>query len=335
MAKIAGVSRAAVSVVLNGAKTNTRVSEQTKQRILAAAAELGYSPNPVAQSLRRRRSGNIAYVYRSLSDSLLERSVPYQLGRLIMSTAVGRGYQVIEVNSAERTSTEDDETLRLLLSRRVNGVILGWPKTGLEVQRIVDQGIPVVQVMKPQPADGSSTITVDSSPGFKAAVDHLVSFGHERIAYLGNSDPHPVERARLRCFEEALATHSIRLRENLVKLGDVSLEESRQLTHDLLAASEPPSALIMVDSSVLGGLRALYDLRLHVPDDVAVISTDDLLASHLYPPLTSVVQPLEQVAERAVSLIGEREANSDGAESPSHIVFPTLMRTRSSVEKFS
>ncbi len=334
MAKIAGVSRAAVSVVLNGAKTNTRVSEQTKQRILAAATELEYSPNPVAQSLRRRRSGTIAYVFRSLSDSFLERSVPHQLGRLIMRTAVSRGYQVIEINSAEEPPTEREETLRLLLNRRVDGVILGWPRSDLEVRRILDHGLPVVQVMKPRLAEGSSTITVDSSQGIEAAVNHLAALGHERIAYLGNSDPHPIEYARLDRFVTALERHEIQARDEYVKLGDVSLAESRELAHALLSLPEPPTAMLMVDSIVLGGLRALYERRLRVPDDVNVVSTDDMLAAHLYPPLTSVVQPLKEVAESAVTLIEERVSGlKDDNEEPSHIVLPTHMEVRSSTNE--
>ncbi len=334
VAKRAGVSRPAVSVVLNGAKANIRVSEQTRQRILAAATELGYSPNPVAQSLRRQRSGTIAYVFRSLSDSFLERSVPYQLGRLIMRAAVSRGYQVIEINSAEQPSTESDETLRLLLNRRVDGVILGWPRSDLEVRRIVDHGLPVVQVMKPWFAKGSSTITVDSSQGIEAAVDHLVALGHERIAYLGNNDPHTIEYARLDRFVTALERHEIQAREEYVKLGDASLAESHELAHALLSLPERPTALLMVDSAVLGGLRALYESRLRVPDDISVVSTDDMLAIHLYPPLTSVVQPLQEVAESAVSLIEEQVSGlEDDDQEPLHLVLPTYMEVRSSTKE--
>ncbi len=334
VAKKAGVSRAAVSVVLNGAKANVRVSEQTRLRILAAAAELEYSPNPVAQSLRRQRSGTIAYVFRSLSDSLLERSVPYQLGRHIMSNAVSRGYQVIEINSSEQPSTRSEETLKLLLDRRVDGVVIGWPKSDSEVRSLVDHGILVVQVMKPQPADGSSTITVDPSQGIGAAVDHLVALGHERIAYLGNSDPHPVEDARLQCFENALKKYAIQIRKGYVTLGDCSMRQSQAQAHALLATTpEPPSALITVDSSVLGALRALYEADLRVPEDVSVICTDDLLASHLYPPLTSVVQPLEEVAERAMSLIEEQVLDPGGPDKwPSHIILPTRLKIRDSTK---
>lgn len=316
-------------MVLNGAKANVRLSEDTRQRILAAAAELRYSPNPVAQSLRHQRSGTIAYVFRSLSDSLLERSVPYQLGRHIMSSAVGHGYQVIEVDVAEQPY---EETLRLLLDRRVDGVVMGWPKRGAEVQSLIGNGIPVVQVMKPQPAEGSATVTVDHSPGMSAAVDHLASLGHERIAYLGNDDRHPVEHARLRCFEKALVEHGIPVRENYVALCDCSVQQSHVLARALLAAaSEPPSAVVTVDSSVLGVLRALYESGLRIPQDMSVVCTDDLLSGHLYPPLTGVVQPLREVAERAVSLVDERVRHpDDGREQPPHVVLPTSFIVRES-----
>ncbi len=251
-----------------------------------------------------------------------------------MRAAVSRGYQVIEINSAEHPPAEREETLRLLLNRRVDGVILGWPRSDLEVRRILDHGLPAVQVMKPRLAEGSSTITVDSSPGIDAAVNHLVALGHERIAYLGNNDPHPIEYARLDRFVTSLERHGIQACEEYVKLGDLSLAESRELTHALLSLPEPPTAMLMVDSSVLGGLRALYERRLRLPDDVNVVSTDDMLASHLYPPLTSIVQPLKEVAESAVTLIEERVSGlKDDDEEPSHIVLPTHMEVRSSTNE--
>lgn len=319
-------------MVLNGAKANTRVSEQTRQRILAAAAELEYSPNPIAQSLRRQRSGTIAYVYHSLTNSLYERAVPYQLGRLIMRAAVSHGFQVIEINSTAYQAANGDEVLRLLRNRRVDGVISGWPKDSSEVSRIVDHGLPVVQVMKPQPVEGSSTITVDSLTGFNAAVGHLAELGHKHIAYLGSSDPHPVERARSDCFIRALKRHGLNAHKEYIMLGDdYSVAEGLKLMRSILALPKRPSAILMIDSLTLGGLRALYDTRIWVPDDMSVISSDDLLAAHLYPPLTTVVQPLQEVADCAVALIEEQALNLNGEDfKPEHIILPTSLKIRDS-----
>lgn len=328
-----------MSVVLNGAKTNVRVSEETRQRILAAAIALEYSPNPVAQSLRRRRSGTIAYIFHSLSNSLYERTVPYQLGRLVMQAAARSGYQIIEINSAAYRPVESDETLRLLRSRRVDGVILGWPGDSLQIQQIVDERLPVVQIMKPQPANGPSTVTVDASPGVDAAVDHLVALGHQHIAYLGSNDPHPVEYARFNCFVNALKRHGLPIHREYIKLGNYSVSEGLELTHSILELPERPTAILMIDSLTLGGLRALYEARMHVPSEMSVVSSDDLLAAHLYPPLTSIVQPLQEVADCAISLIEDQLLHlNDGGREPAHIVLPTHLKVRASttetVKKF-
>lgn len=330
VAKRAGVSRAAVSVVLNGTEATVRVSEATRLRILRAAAQLGYSPNPVARSLRRRRSGTIAFVFSSSSSSIYERTVPYQLGRMVMSAAVEWGYQVIELHAETRTQAGNDDVLKLLLDRRVDGVILGWPKDGEEVERIVDSGLAVVQIMKPQPAAGSSTITVDASEGMEAAVDHLFALGHERVAFLGSNDPHPVERARLDHFIEALGRRNARVPNEYVRLGtEYSLAEGYSFTRALLEHPERPTALLVVDSLILGSLRALYETRIRVPDDMSVVSYDDLLAAHLYPPLTSVVQPIGEVAQRAVALIHGYD-HGYNAPDPVNIVLPTRLKVRDS-----
>lgn len=252
-----------------------------------------------------------------------------------MRAAVSHGYQVIEVDNEASFSKGSEDTLRLLLNRRVDGVVFGWPKHSLDIERIVENALPVVQVMKPQHADGSSTITVDASHGINAAVDHLVGLGHQRIAFLGSSDPHPVERARLDCFRDALERRNVPVRDEYVMLGtDYSLKEGHNFTRTLLTLPRRPTALFVIDSFALGTLRALHEARVRVPDEMSVVAYDDLLAAHLYPPLTSIVQPIHEVAERAVSLIDEQVIGlNDGVQEPTHLVLPTHLKIRDSTQK--
>lgn len=330
VAERAQVSRAAVSTVLNGARSNIRVSADTRDRILRAAAELDYTPNPVAQHLRMQRSGVVALATPSFSDGLYERTVPYQLSHHIMRTAVERGCQLIETALPPPAAPGEQESLRLFGERRVDGVILGWPESKEQVRQLARFGLPVVQVMKPQPARGTSTITVDPSNGFHAAVKHLTELGHERIAYIGSSNPHPVERTRVACFKRALAEHGVGLRRDHLQLSaNFSIQEGHRLAERLLASNAPPTALLAGDGLVLGALRALYDARLHVPTDVSVVGFDDMLAASLYPPLASIGQPIAEVAERAVSFIDER-VTGDPAAKPVEVVMPTHFTVRSS-----
>jgi DNA-binding LacI/PurR family transcriptional regulator len=332
VARRAGVSRAAVSVVLNGARSNIRVSAETRQHILAAAAELGYAPDLAAQSLRRGHSRVIGYVRRSFSEILYEQPIPYQLGTNITRAAQNHGYHVIEVSPETHAFRDRKELLQLLLGHRVDGVIFDWPSSGSEVQQFVDEGLPIVQLIRPQFSIQTSYITVDSSQGINEAINHLVYQGHRHIAFLGNDNSHPVDRTRLDNFLRALAHHKIAVHEEYLRLGTTySLDEGYQFMNALLALALPPTALFVAsDTLALGALRALYQARMHVPEDISVISYDDTFAAYLYPPLTSVSQPLEEVAERAVALIVEGIEAVNGVNEKIQVVLPTHLTMRKS-----
>lgn len=333
VARQAGVSRATVSVVLNGAESNIRVSEKTRQRVLAAATELGYSPHPLAQGLRRQRSGVIGFVPRSSRTSPYEHPVPYLLSVQIAQAAMRRGYHIVEASAETALSRESDELARFLLGRRVDSVIFGGPETAREVRHFVDRGLPVVQLIRPQPTAATATVTVDASPGIAAAIDHLVGERHCRIAFLGHGGSHPIDRARLDCFLATLARHRLAAPDEWVQLvSDYSIEEGYAATRALLALPDRPTALFAAgDNLAVGGLQALYEARLRVPDDLSLISYDDIFAAHLPPPLTSVAQPLAEVAERAIALITEQlDGADDVAGEPAHIVLPTHLTVRGS-----
>ena len=323
VAERANVSRAAVSAVMTGTSGNIRVSAETRDRILQVAAELNYSPNRAAKNLRTRRSGTLAFAVPAFPDGFYERTIPRQLGHHLMRTAVSHGEQLIEMALPPNPSA-GSSMFDVIRERQVDGVIVGWPDSPEQVEAIASLGVPVVQVMKPQPAPESVTITVDPRGGLSAAVDHLVALGHERVAYLGiRSDP-PVEEARLRAFTDALAVHGREMSSDLVGLSEhYSLQEGFELTRSLLTQDHPPTAVVAGDGLVLGVLRALYREGLRVPEDFSVVGFDDELAASLYPPLSSVRQPIADVAEAAVAAV---EAGS----SESAIVLPTTFSRRES-----
>ncbi len=319
VAREAGVSRATVSIVLSGTAGNIRVSDETRQRVLAAAATLGYSPHPLAQALRRQRSDTIGFVPRFSRTSPYEHPVPYLLSVQIAQAAIRRGFHIVEASAETTASRTSDELARFLLDRRVDGVILDSPETADEVARFAARGLPIVQLIRPQHAVASATLTVDATPGIVAAIDHLVALGHRRIGFLGHGGAHPIDRSRREAFIAALARHDLIAEGGWIRLvSDYSIAESREATLALLAAPTRPTALFAAgDNLALGVLQALYARRLRVPDDLSLISYDDIFAPHLPPPLTSVSQPLRELAERALSLlIDQLDLPADAAPQP-------------------
>ncbi len=332
VARRAGVSRAAVSVVLNGARSNIRVSAETRQRILAAASELGYTPDLAAQSLRRGRSRVIGYIRRSLEGAPYEQPVPYKLGMSITHAAQNNGYYVIEVSAEAHTHHDRKELLQYLLGYRVDGVIFDWPSSVPEIQQFVDEGFPIVQVIRPQFSVPTSSVTVDSSQGIASAIHHLVNLGHQRIAFLGKGGSHPVDSIRLDNFRRALEHQKVTVHEEYLCLASMySLEEGYKFTQALLSLPIPPTALfVSSDIQALGVLRALYQAGVRVPEGLSVISYDDIFAGYLYPPLTSVSQPLGEVAEQAVALIIEEIETTRPIQEKVQVVLPTSLTIRES-----
>lgn len=333
VARHAGVSQATVSVVLNNARSTIRVSDTTRQRIIAAAVELGYTPHHAAQALRRQRSGIIGFVPRIYRQTPYERPIPYLLSVEIARAAMQRGYHVIEVNTESGDARAGDELIAFLLGQRVDGVIFDAPGTAAEVERFTARGIPVVQLLRPQPAPQASTITVDASVGIGGAVDHLVALGHARIAVIGSDAANAVDRARLAAYQSALARHALPMPDAYRQLDtDRSLSTGYRATTAFLALPAPPTALIVMgDSLALGALRALYEHHMRVPDAMSIVSYDDAFAAFLYPPLTSVVQPVRDVADYAIRLLAERiEAPDAAPRAPTHAVLQTGLVVRAS-----
>jgi LacI family transcriptional regulator len=322
VASRAGVSKAAVSVVLNEARGTVRVSADTRARILAAAEELGYSPDLAAKALRRRRSGLIGLIHRGDRDSFPEAGVSYRLGDHIARAAAERGYHTLHATPTGGGPAE------LLLARRVEGVIVENP-TRAEAEGLLELGLPIVQVLRPCPGVPASTVTVDPGPGFREALGHLAALGHRTIGLVGN-DRHPTDAARVEAHRAALAALGLAAPEGAIQLRpDNRLESGYDGAGTLLALPEPPTAILAAaESTALGVLRCLYEEGLRIPSDVSVIGYDDVAAAGLYPPLTSIAQPLEALAGSAVEMVAQRAEESSSAID--HIALPAALVVRAS-----
>lgn len=332
VARRAGVSRSTVSVVLSGHTGNIRVSEATRKRVLAVAAELGYSPHPIAQALRQQRSNIIGFVSRSTPHGLFDETVPYILNIEIARAAARRGCYVVEARVDPSHPDSSAALGQSLRPHRVDGVIFDSPATSDVVRSVQDAGLPIVQLMRPQLDVETPTVTVSASQGVTAAVNHLVELGHHRIAYIGSSPTHPVLNQRLEVFRDAIARHRVELPDNYIQLEPAStISVGQVLTESLLRLPIPPTAIIAAgDNLALGVMRALYHESIRVPDTISVVSYDDTLAAYVYPPLTSVAQPLHAVAEHALDLLIDALDPTTPTHADWHVTLPTHLEIRAS-----
>jgi LacI family transcriptional regulator len=303
VARAAGVSQAMVSYVVNDNATIT-VPESTRQRILAAIAELGYVPDSSARRLRTRKTLTIAVVIPDITNPFYPA---FQRG--IQDVAGRHGYDVLTYNTDADPEIEA-RCLRSVQQGRVDGMIaVLFHQTAVALRPLLERGIAVVRLEAVRKEAGAwpiDNVYVDSVAASRTIVSYLIGRGHRRIGLLaGHRGPRP---ARAIGYLQALNEHGIAMDEALVREGDFREAGAQMVMRELLALASPPTAVYAVnDVMAIGALIAVRDAGLRVPDDVAIAGFDDIpAAKYVSPSLTTIAQRPEQLGRRAAEMLLER-----------------------------
>lgn len=302
VAKLAGVSRTTVSYVLNDVET-ANISSDTRQRVRAAADELGYVPNAAAQMLAGQRTQIVGLVFPRTYPHLSTHMFLLQVMDGLVGVAQQNGVWLM-IDSVE--SSIEDAYLELVRSKRIDGLILIdlLPHDDRALQNLVGDGFPVVSIGWVH--DNICSVDVHTRSGAQTAVEHLIGLGHRRIACITN---YPVTletpSTRLQGYRDALAAAGIPFDAGLVKSGRYSPESGLTAMDDLLGQGVPPTALFVASDIVaFGAMRAIQARGLAIPGDVAVIGFDDVpLAQFANPPLSTVRVPAERQGQLAGQLL--------------------------------
>lgn len=336
VALLAGVSRSIVSGVLNGTMSTMRVSAGTRERVFNAAQELGYTPNPVAQALRRKRSNVIGFVPRIDRNTPFDSPVPFLLGGHLAQASLEHRYHIVEAGMQLAARGDPDEIVQVLVASHVDGVVLDSPVSIGEVTRFSDRGLPVVQVIRPHRAALSPSVTIDTVPGMTAAIEHFLEMGHRKIAFIGSSGEHAVDRSRVETFRRVLERAELPAIDEWIVLVDTYDPRFGRLAakHLLNAQTRPTALFVAGDNLASGALQYFYEHHIRIPDDLSVISYDDIFAAYLIPALTSVNQPLAEAASRAIELLIARiGAPPDAHDQAESVSLPTHLVKRHSVRR--
>lgn len=318
VARSAGVSPFTVSVVLNGARSNTRVSEATRQRIFETAAALRYHPNGVARNLARRRTNTLG-VFVGVVESAVALGNPYASGVLqgIVTRAAASGYDVLLYTEHWQDAARSAARFR---DRRSDGVILIAPLTDTDIlEGLASLDIPLAAVSPAQehtPASVSCA-DVDNVRGVHMAVEHLLSLGHRRIAHLTGDANLASVHIRRTAFLDAMARADIATPPEYVVACTYDAHTIPQVVPALLSLPHRPTAIVAGnDNLAIAAMDAAQQAGVSVPEELSVVGFDDIASASLVTPkLTTVRQPLGEIG-RAVadSLIRELEGETDGAE---------------------
>lgn len=335
VARAAGVSTTTVSVVLNESHSNVRISEVTRAAVKAAAVQLGYLPNPAAQSLRRQRSMMLTLLVGGLANPFFT-----DIAASVHTSVAARGYE-LNIIDAYRLEAEL-QALDQLRNGSSAGVIVATGRHGTSgkaidaLRDLVRCALPVVIMCDRSPDPAIPAIRIDDEVSASVMTTHLLNLGHRHIAHLTSqlSDismrESSVEADRFQGYLRALTAAGVAYDPAWLLQGEPTVSGGYELMHELLARPGPqPTAVFCIsDLRAIGALRAVYEVGIRVPEDMAVVGFDGiLLGQFTTPALTTMNQPREEMgrlaAERLFNLL-------EGQQQPSEQVLSAELLVRES-----
>jgi LacI family transcriptional regulator len=303
VATAAGVHPATASRALNPS-TRLLVSEDTAQRVLEAASRLGYRPNPVARSLRTRRSNTVGVLIPDLNNPLFPPIV-----RGVEDMLAERGYVAL-IGNTDADERRERMVFDQMRARHVDGFVLA---TATLRHPILDEAaeadLPVVLMNRTAQGYPFSSVSVDNEQGVRAAVAHLASLGHTRIGHIAGPQGISTGVARLRGFQDGMRAASLEVREDqVVHASAYTVEEGARCCAELLSRRGDVTAIVAANDMVAVGCYAtLEELGVGCPEDVSVIGFNDMpFIDRLRPPMSTVRFPHYQLGMEAAKLLLER-----------------------------
>jgi LacI family transcriptional regulator len=333
--RAAGVSAMAASVVLNAARTSSRIAPETRARILTAAARLRYRPNAAARALADRRMNTLGVAAVVDGGELNFYFLGVFNGILATAARHGQNTTVFTLADWER----DAARLSRFCDGRIDGLILIGPVLSRKSIRALPEHTPFAALHPNIPLPGSINLESDEEAGAYEMVRELIARGHRRILHISGQRGLLGAERRIRGYKRALAATHIPFDPSLLMNAGFSMDEGRRAMGKWLERSRgqplPHAIFCANDSSALGCLEALAEVGLRVPDDVSLAGFDDTLAARTtVPQLTTVRQPLQAMGNAAVETLLARISHHHGHVAPEvqeTIVFPTEIVWRDSV----
>ncbi len=324
IARLAGVSRATVSGVLN---QSPAVGEKTKARVLAIIAEHNYKPNEVARALARKQTGMIGLLVKDISNPLYS-----QIALGVEQACAQRGYSVIMGNTHKEHEREI-ANINLLKRRRVDGLIIFPLQKGSDLGHIYDlstENYPFVLLAEVTGVD-ADLVRADDEAGAFAATEHFIRLGKQRIAFITGPKSALASDRRLQGYRRALVKHKITSRDDFVFHGGWRLEHGYQAGQAMLESldDKPDGVFCYNDSVAIGFIRAMNEAGIQVPRDLGVIGVDDSrVSAYLETALTTVAQPAQEIGFKAMDLLWRRIQNRNQSFPTRQIFLPTQLIVR-------
>jgi len=318
VARYAGVSITTVSNVVRGWPY---ITEETRQKVQLAIHELGYVPHLIAQGLRSGRTQTIGFVVPDLANPHFA-----SLASTVEDVAYEHGYSVLIYNTHE-DEVRQAEGIRRLTSGWGDGMMIVQTANALQTTDLLRSiTIPIVAIDRVQNNFGGAFCNVDNLEVVRLALQHLYDFGHRRIAHLAGPSYTLSAIARSEGYRQLVQELGLSYQYISTNQGNWSPQEGYRAMRELLERPGRPTAVFASnDRLAIGASHAIYEHGLSIPGDISLVGVDDIeVSQHINPPLTTVRQPLEEMARVGIELL----LKLIHAEAPSntHVsLLPTLI----------
>jgi len=322
VAKLAGVAPITVSRVINN---SGYINENTREKVEAAIVKLGYVPNVLARSLKSKRTNTLALVFTDITNPFFTI-----IARGVEDTAGDAGFNVIFCNTDESQEKEDNY-VQVILQKQVDGILLVPAGSNTKsIQIIKDQGTPLVILDRRIDSTDVDIVRGDSIGGARLLTQHLIDLGHRHIALINGPKNVSTSEDRLIGYKQVMEENG--LKGNIQGYyGNFSQASGDNLTRIIFEKEPKPTAIFATNNLIaIGALRALNELGYRIPNDVALVSFDDIPENlTMFPFMTAVSQPSYEMGKSATELLISRIKNGSNTDYR-EIIFPVVFIKRDS-----
>lgn len=297
VAHAAGVSKSTASRVLAGSE---RISDDAKERVMSAAARLGYRPNHAARSLRTKRTMLVGLVLNNLVNASF-----HVLTEVLQQRLDDHGYRVILCVIGSDADREA-RYLEMLAEHDVDGIVLAGTARNLALLKsIAAGGVPILNCIRHAADAPGDAVLADDPDGGLLATRHLLEHGHRTVGYIGGTPDSNSGRERLQGYKQALAEAGIEPADRLIARGPFTEDFGRTALSELLAARPRPTAIYIANHEAsLGAIPELRERGIRVPDDLSIICHEDIgWFHHWQPPITVIDNGATEIAELTAARI--------------------------------
>jgi len=308
IAKLAGVSSATVSRVING---SSLVTEETRQRIQKIIQDVNFVPNNSAIHLKNGKSQIYGIIIPDLNNPFFTETIK------IFEELLVENDQELMVANTDFHATRMQQSIRRMLLRRVDGVaMLTSEIEAAPLESLVQNRIPVVTTDHYRTAPGISDIVMDFADGMRQVMAHLKSLGHRKIGFIGGTEGLATSRVRWESFLNAVVKQGLSSREGWIVPGDYKVDGGSAAMEKILSQREIPTAVMTAnDLTAIGALRTAHEKGLRIPEDISIVGCDDIAMSDIvYPPLTTLRISRRQYAQMIFDALkfGESDLTQPG-----------------------